>query len=94
MEYDVYFQKELDKSYSIIINGEVYNTPLVNEDDMAFFVEDVDNYLYTLEFNLKNVTTTFKLTDEEPPVGFIIDVFREGDEVPFETSSYWFDDYN
>lgn len=91
MTADVYFQKELNGTYSLIVDGEVFNTPITDEEQMSVLVEDVENGLYSEDDSI----FTIKLSDESPSLGIIIDVYiNDTENEPFESYHILFDDYS
>ena len=91
MTTDVYYQKELNGTYSLIVDGEVFNTPITDEEQISVLSDDVDNALYSDEYT----TYTIKLSDESPSLGIIIDVYiNDTENEPFKSYHILFDDYS
>lgn len=96
MDYEVWNQKEIDGTYSLVVDGEIFNTPLKRSLDIDALTETVDSFIYCNTIGMDNTESTFivKLSDEEKPLGLIIDIYENGtEEEPTESTCYLFDDF-
>lgn len=101
MSYDVYYKKERNGKFSIIVNNDKVKTPLISESVADALCEDIHNYLDN--FNEEEYFFELQLSDEPEPLGIIIDVWQDGeveneqdlsDEEPVDTTTFLFDDYS
>lgn len=91
MTTDVYYQENADKTYSLIVDGEVFKTPITNEDSIAMLTDVVDNIAWMAN---DDATLIVQLSGEADPLGIIVDVYDNGtEEEPTESHTFLFDDY-
>lgn len=91
MTTDVYYQKNQNGTFSIIVDGEVFNTPITSEDAISILTDEIDGIIWMTD---DDGTFVLKLSDEKNPIGIILDIYDNGiNEEPTETYSFLFDDY-
>jgi hypothetical protein len=96
MDYEVWNQREKDGTYSLVVDGESFKTPLNKHLDIDALTETVDSYIFCNTLGMENTESTFivKLSGEENPLGLIIDIYENGtEEEPTETTTFLFDDF-
>jgi hypothetical protein len=96
MDYEVWNQKETDGTYTLVVDGETFKTPLDRTRDIDALTETVDSFIYCNTLGMENTESTFivKLSGEEKPLGIIIDIYENGtEEEPTETTTLLFDDF-
>ena len=96
MDYEVWNQKESDGTYSLVVDGEIFKTPLVRSLDIDALTETVDSFIFCNTLGMENTESTFivQLSGEEKPLGIIIDIYENGtEEEPTETTNYMFNDF-
>lgn len=101
MSYEVYYKKEKNGKITITVNNEKIKTPLVSESVAELLCEDISNYLDN--FNEDDYFFEIQLSDEQEPLGIIVDIWQDGEvesihdiseEEPFDTNTFLFDDYS
>lgn len=101
MIYDVYYKKERNGKFTIIVNDEKIKTPLVSESVADALCEDINNFLDN--FNDEDYFFEIQLSDESEPLGIIVDVWQDGEvenendiseEEPYDSTTFLFDDYS
>lgn len=84
-----------NKFYSLIVDNDIFETPIISYSGAKRLKEDIKEFVRMSKLkNGKNQIVDVDLSDEETPLGIIIDIFvpSESDGEPF-TNSYWFEDY-
>ena len=100
MNYDVYYKKERNGKFTIIVNDEKIKTPLVSESVADALCEDINTFLDN--FNVEEYFFDIQLSDEQESLGIVVDVWQDGDveneqdfsEEPYDSSTFLFDDYS
>lgn len=101
MSYEVYYKKEKNGKITITVNNEKIKTPLVSESVAELLCEDISNYLDN--FNEDDYFFEIQLSDEQEPLGIIVDIWQDGEvesihdiseEEPYDTITFLFDDYS
>lgn len=91
MDANVYYQKELNSTFTLSVDGQYFNTPIKDFIQIDSLVEEVDTILYTID---DDSTVIIRLSSENPALSIIIDVYDNGtDEEPTETYSILFENY-
>lgn len=91
MDANVYYQKELNSTFTLAVDGQYFNTPIKDFIQIDSLVEEVDTILYTID---DDSTVIIRLSSENPALSIIIDVYDNGtDEEPTETYSILFENY-
>ena len=92
MIHDIFYKKELDGNYTIVIDRQVVKTSINTENGIAYLCEDVDNDLYYLDeidYQLE-----IKPSNELVPLELIIDVYKDNNKKHIRSFSYMFDEYS
>lgn len=100
MSYDVYYKKERNGKFTIIVDDEKIKTPLVSESVADSLCEDITDFLDN--YNEDDYVFQIYLSDEHDPLGIIIDIWKDedidddldSDEEPYDTATFLFDDYS
>jgi hypothetical protein len=87
MNYEVWFQKQKDGTYSLIIDGEYYHTPLTRSLDIEALSETVDTFIY---LNTLDDHTSFK-TSINPNESIFIDIYEK--DVKTFSETFKFEDF-
>lgn len=94
MNAEVYYQENADKTYSLIVDGEVFRTPLTSENEIGPLTEAIDDLIYMVDDYEPCATVIVKLSDEADPIGLIVDIYENGtEEEPTQSEFYLFDDF-
>lgn len=101
MNYDVYYKKERNGKFTIIVNDEKIKTPLISERVTDSLCEDINSFLD--DFNEDDYFFQIQLSDESEPLGIIVDIWQDdeieneneiSEEEPYDSATFLFDDYS
>jgi hypothetical protein len=93
MKYEVKYKLNENETFTILVNLDTYVTSLTLERGVSNLCKNIQMFINKFS-NENDVIVDIKLSNEDPSLGIIINLWKGDEDSPFGVAHYMFDDYN